>query len=225
MKTLTTAPTGHIGDPSTRLRRLAAAGALVPLLALGACSGEDAVTANPTGPVEATTSAPSTTTESATGTATPTTATTTTPKPSSTVVNAVIKDPVLGHTITAVKVARNLPWPEGYPIGAESFEIVGVRLKVRAGERYSASVAPSMFALKAAPSTVFVQPTGEFGERYKATPLATTKRGEYEKGWIYFKIDKGATGPLTLRFNRPAYTVSTTDKDIPQKAFDVKLTG
>jgi hypothetical protein len=197
----------------------------VPLLALGACSGEDAVTANPTGPVEATTSAPSTTTGPATGTATPTTSATTTPKPSSTVVDATIKDPVLGHTITAIKVTRNVPWPEGNPVGSESFEIVAVSLQVRAGERYSATINPSMFALKAAPSTVFVQPTGEFGERYKAKPLPTTKRGDYAKGWLFFKIDKGSTGPVTLRFNRPAYTVSTTDKDIPRKSFDVKLTG
>jgi hypothetical protein len=132
---------------------------------------------------------------------------------------------VLGHRITAVKVARNLPWPAGNPVGSETFEIIGVRLEVRAGKRYSAVVDPTMFALKAAPSTVFVQPTTEFGKGFWGKSLDSTKRGGTQTGWVFFKIDKGSTEALTLRFTRPAYTVSTTDKDISSTAFDVKLTG
>ena len=138
--------------------------------------------------------------------------------------NAVIKDPDLGHTITATRLARHLKWPAGQPIGAEQFEIVGVRVTAAAGSRYSASIDPSMFSLIAADPKQTVTPTSEFTSRWNAAPLKSAKRSATTSGWVFFKINRGTTSALRLAFNRPAYAVKTTDKSIPAKTFSVVLT-
>lgn len=216
--------------PRARLRRLAVVGLVAPVVALAACSGEAAVTADPTAPAGATTASPSspaTTSAQPTTTAPTTSATTDAPptdKVSYTSVKAVIKDPDLGHTITAVRVARHLKWPSGQPVGAEQFEIVGVRLTAAAGSRYSASIDPSMFSLIAADPKQTVTPTSEFTSRWNATPLKSAKRSTTTSGWVFFKVNRGTTSALRLAFNRPAYQVSTTDKNIGAKTFSVVLT-
>ena len=220
--------------PRARLRRLAVVGLVAPVVALAACSGEAAVTADPTAPAGATTTSPSSpaTTSAQPTTTAPTTSATTsattdappTDKVSYTSVKAVIKDPDLGHTITAVRVARHLKWPSGQPVGAEQFEIVGVRLTASAGSRYSASVDPSMFSLIAADPKQTVTPTSEFTKRWNAIPLKSAKRSTTTSGWVFFKVNRGTTSALRLAFNRPAYQVSTTDKNIGAKTFSVVLT-
>ncbi|KRC92014.1 hypothetical protein ASE25_01125 [Terrabacter sp. Root85] len=201
-------------------------GLVAPVVALAACSGESPVTADPTARAGTTPAATSTSTTSTT-TAAPTTAAPTTAAPvkySTRTVKAVIKDPQLGHTITAMRVSRGLPFPKNQPVGAEAFEIVGVKVEFAAGSRYSASLDPKMLTLIATNPKQNVAPTAEFGKAYKADPLLTTKRDERDRGWVFFKVDKGTTTALRLAFNRPAYAVSTTDKNIPAKTFSVVLT-
>lgn len=194
------------------LRRVAAAGVVLSLAALGACSSA----ASDTSP---TASAAPAGTKPAAGTSVPTStaSTTTTPARVDKTVQAELKDDILGHVITATKLSRNIPWPAGNPVAAASFEIVGVQLTVAVGDRYSADVQPSMFTLKpgaAAPIT----PTTEFGKTLGA-PLDTAKRGEKKTGWLFFKVDRGSSGALQLSFNRPAYSVKTTGASIKAAAF------
>jgi len=139
-------------------------------------------------------------------------------------IKAVIKDPQLGHTITALRISRGLPFPKNQPVGAEAFEIVGVKVEFAAGSRYSAALDPKMLTLIATNPKQNVAPTAEFGKAYKADPLLTTKRDDRDRGWVFFKVDKGTSTALRLAFNRPAYAVSTTDKSIPAKTFSVVLT-
>lgn len=226
MKTSAPATTSPSTASGARLRRLAVVGLVAPVVALAACSGESPVTADPTAPAGTTPAATSTSTTSTT-TAAPTTAAPTTAAPvkySTRTVKAVIKDPQLGHTITAMRVSRGLPFPKNQPVGAEAFEIVGVKVEFAAGSRYSASLDPKMLTLIATNPKQNVAPTAEFGKAYKADPLLTTKRDERDRGWVFFKVDKGTTTALRLAFNRPAYAVSTTDKNIPAKTFSVVLT-
>ena len=226
MKTSAPATTRPSTASGARLRRLAVVGLVAPVVALAACSGESPVTADPTAPAGTTPAATSTSTTSTT-TAAPTTAAPTTAAPvkySTRTVKAVIKDPQLGHTITAMRVSRGLPFPKNQPVGAEAFEIVGVKVEFAAGSRYSASLDPKMLTLIATNPKQNVAPTAEFGKAYKADPLLTTKRDERDRGWVFFKVDKGTTTALRLAFNRPAYAVSTTDKNIPAKTFSVVLT-
>ncbi len=223
MKTSAAAPTRPSTATSTRLRRLAVVGLVAPVVALAACSGESPVTADPTAPV-GTTRATSTTSEPTETSAPPTTTQDApTDRSVSTAVTATIKDPDLGHTITARRVVRHFSWPSGQPVGAKQFEIVGVWVTLKAGTRYSASVDPSMLSLIAANPKQTVVPTTEFARRWGATPLKTAKRAQRTGGWVFFKVDRGTTSALSLAFNRPAYQVSTTDKNIGAKTFTVVL--
>jgi hypothetical protein len=221
MKTSAPASARPSAAPGTRLRRLACVGLVAPVVALAACTGEAPVTADPTTPAGTTPVATSTTSE--VPTTTPST-TSTPPKASTRIIKAVIKDPELGHTITALKVVRNLPFPKNQPVGAAAFEVVGVKVEFDAGSRYSAALEPSMLSLIAASPKQNVPITTEFGKAYKVDPLLTTKRDDRDRGWVFFKVDKGTTSYLRLAFNRPAYEVTTTDKSIKAKTFSVVLT-
>jgi len=229
MKTSDPATTRPSTASGARLRRLAVVALVVPVVALAACSGESPVTADPTAPA-ATTPATTTTSTTTTTTAPTTTAPTTTqPAPTSTApsrrtIKAVIRDPELGHTITALRLSRNLPFPQNQPVGAEAFEIVGVWVEFQSGSRYSATLEPKMLSLVATSPKQNVPPSAELGKPYTAGPLTTTKRGDRTRGWVFFKVDKGTASGLRLAFNRPAYVVSTTDTNIKAKTFSVVLT-
>jgi hypothetical protein len=233
MKTLTRPSDAPSTTTAPRLRQLWAAALVVPALALAACSGGSAVTADPTAPATASsTAATSTSTAPTTApTTSPTTdkAAPTTPPPAAadkvsyTKINAVIKDPDLGHTITATRIARHLRWPSGQPVGAEQFEIVGVRVRFEAGTRFSATLDPSMLSLIAANPKQTVPSTTEFKGLWNAKDLSRATREKWSSGWVFFKVNRGTTSALTLAYNRPAYQVSTTDKNIPAKTFTVVL--
>jgi hypothetical protein len=219
MKTNSPARPDHRPLGRRPLRVLAVTAAVVPLLALAACSGEAPIT-NTTGTAPATSGAA----PGATGPATTPSTTGTTPAPSPTTLKAKgsIKDDVLGHVITPTNVVVGLPWPENHPIAEEHFQLVGVEVKVVAGTRYSATVTPEMFTLKSsAPDAV--PATNEF-KGALGKELGTVKRGQTQTGWLIFKVEKGTASTLDLRFNRPAYDVKTTDKSIPAKTFTLKLT-
>lgn len=205
-----------------RLRRLGATVAVAPLLVLGACSSEAPVTADPTR--DQTPASTGTTPPTAAATPTPgTTETTTTPvvaQPTKIPVKVTLKDSALGHTITATQVVRNMRWPEGHPVASEAFEIVGVKVKFAAGDRYTAELPPKYVTLKFGNS--YARPTSEFGADF-AKPIKTADRGETRSGWLIYKIDKGAS-PLGLMFHRPAYQVSTTDKAIKPLVIQATLT-
>ncbi|MHA3834564.1 hypothetical protein ACXR8F_02455 [Terrabacter sp. AAH1] len=193
------------------------------------------MTADPTAPARATAPAGATASSATTPETTRTTGPTTSASPTESAgvpnertsyatVKAVIKDPDLGHTITAVRVARHLSWPTGQPIGAAQFEIVGVRLSATAGSRYSATIDPQMFTLVTSSPKQTVTPTNEFASRWRATPLKAAQRAATTSGWVFFKVDRGTTSALKLGFNRPAYQVSTTGKKLPAKTFTAVLT-
>jgi hypothetical protein len=241
MKTMTPRSDAPAAPVRPRLRQLCAAAVVVPALALAACSGDPGAssastqtTSGSAGSAASTTSATSAPATSTT-TSVPTTsaAPATPPAPTKTAlpvdktrytdINAVITDPDLGHTITATRLARQLTWPAGQPVGAQQFEIVGVRVRFQAGSRYSATLEPGMLALVAGSTTQTVAPTNEFAGRWQAAPLKTANRAMTTSGWVIFKINRGITSPLELRYNRPAYSVSTTGKSFPAKSFTVAL--
>jgi hypothetical protein len=227
MKTLTRPSDAPSTTSRTRLRQLCAVALVVPALTLTACSGESAVTADPTAPATSTSAATTTTTTAPTTVPTTTAAPTTPPAAADKVsyknINAVIQDPDLGHTITATRIARHLRWPAGQPVGAEQFEIVGVRVRFEAGTRYSATLEPSMLSLIAAKPKQTVPSTNEFKGLWSTKDLGTATREKWSSGWVFFKVNRGTSSALTLAFNRPAYQVSTTDKNIKAKTFTVTL--
>lgn len=214
MSTHTHAPRACTTAPTQRLRRLVAIGALAPLLAVSACSGDDPITAQT--PAAASTGAPdtgSTASESTEATAAPTA--TTTP------IKAVITDPEMGHIVTATKLVRNVPWPEGNPVGEASFEIVAVEVTWKAGTRYSADLRPWMLTLSTS-KTPYAVTTTEFGA-LQGNPLVAVARTMERSGWVYFKVDRGSGSKVSLSLQRPEYKVSTTGKTLPRKTFTANL--
>ncbi len=211
----------------TRLRGLAAATALTPLLVLAACTSEAPVTADPTRAQATTpgasTASPSTgnpsTAAPSTTESTPSASTTSVPPPTNVAVKVSITDPILGHTVTATQVRRNMAFPSGHPVASSTFEIVGVYVTLKAGDRYSAPLETSRITLGNGPT--YVEPTTEFGPGF-AKLVTDAQRGQTVAGWLIYKLDKDIH-PLVLMLHRPAYQVSTTDKAIPSKVFTVKL--
>lgn len=222
MKTSPAAPARPLTAPRARLWRLAAVGLVAPVVALGACSADSPVAADATAPASGTPSAAGTT---AAPTTSPSTTTDAVPvdKRVGRNIKAVITDPDLGHTITATSVIRHIEWPAGRPVSARQFEIVGVSVTLSAGSRYSASVDPSMLSLIAASPSQTIKPTSEFNGLWGAPVLKSAGRSQTTRGWVFFKVDRGTTSSLKLAFNRPAYEVSTTGKNIPAKTFTTVL--
>lgn len=220
--------------PSTtsgpRLRRLAVVGLVAPVVALAACSGDPAVTADPTAPAGTTPSSASSSAASTAGTTSSSTTSAPTASPTSAAVRrtnvavkASLKDPVLGHSMRVTKLSRNMPYPNGNPVASANFEIVGVYVVVSTGDRYSATVTPAMFSLRAVPSTNQIFSTTEFRTAFKGSLSPVVKRNQTRSGWLFFKMDKGAGKNFVLAFHRPPYVVSTTDTTIPTKAIGVTI--
>lgn len=217
MSTHTHAPSARTTAPLKRLRRLVAIGALTPLLAVSACSGDDPITAQT--PAGASTGAAD---NGSTGTAaTEATGATASPTATATAIKAVITDPQMGHSVTATKLVRNVPWPEGNPVGEASFEIVAVEIKWKAGARYSADLRPWMLTLSTS-KTPYAVTTTEFGA-LQGTPLVAVARNMERTGWVYFKVDRGSGSKVTLSLQRPEYKISTTGKTLPRKTFTAAL--
>lgn len=204
----------------TRLRRALTAAALVPLLALAACSGDPApgtTATEPASPNAGSTEGAGTGSTDAGGAPTATA----TPTKVVTALNVTISDPDLAQRITVRKLARNLPWKDPSSPSAAAFEIIGVELTFDAGVRYTAVLQPSMLTL-ATDKTPNAKPTSEFGGSF-GTPLVPVARANARTGWVFFKVDRGSSSAVVLTYHRPAYKVSTTGKAIPAKAFRVAL--
>lgn len=218
MSTHKTALRTRPSTPLMRVRRLVAAVALTPLLAVAACS-DDGSTSTPGGASTGAQSAGSTEGAQSTGT--------TGAKPSATAqaVKAVITDPVLGHKVTATKLVRNVPWPAGNPVGEASFEIVAVEITWKAGSRYSADLRPWMLTLTT-DKTPYAVTTTEFGTLPgTGKPLVAVARDQERSGWVYFKVDRGSGSKVTLSLQRPEYKISTTGKTLPRRTFSATLTS
>lgn len=196
-----------------RARRLLAAGALVPLLAVAGCSSDSP----PSAPGDGTSPGSTAATGAPGATDSPAAPT---PERTKIPVKVTLNDSVLGNLVSVDEVVRNMPFPAGHPISAESFEIIGVHVHLTAGTRYSAALQPAQITLKH--GSGYVRPTTEFGPSF-AKPVETAQRGQTRTGWLIYKVDQGA-GPLEIMLHRPAYRVSTTGEDIPAQVFTVPLT-
>lgn len=196
--------------------------AAAPLVLLAACSGSDTPAGNDGITATATVDVPTTGATGGTGGTEAPTSTTPTAPPTKTEtkLSTTIKDPDLGHEIQPLRIVRNVPWPDGSPVSAEAFELVGVEMRLKAGSRYTADLAPWMITLTT-PGSQWVQPApgNEFGTLL-GQPLAGVGRGATSTGWVYYKVNRAdESTPVTMTFHRPAYYVSTTKKNIPNKGF------
>ena len=106
---------------------------------------------------------------------------------------------------------------------AESFEIVGVQsTRSTPVTATGPTCSRRCSTLKAASPATVIKPTTEFRKTF-GCPARHGQAAEKKAGLLFFKVDRGSTGALTLTFNRPAYKVSTTGKAIPAAAISKPL--
>lgn len=211
----------------TTFRLGTVAAACAASLALAACSGGDA-TSDVTAPSPSASSSsggdessPPTTPE-----ATPSETDSTPAEPAAstqTKISHVVKDDVLGNTITFASVVRDFPVPDDFPSLQEDGEIVLVQVDAQAGEKFSGGVQGGwgLTTPDGAPgnSTTIVD-TEMAAAGYE--PFDPPSRGESSKGWVAFQVNDRAD-TYTLEYKRSAANVIGSDKTIPAKTWEFPL--
>jgi hypothetical protein len=194
-------------------RALLAALAATLLLGVSGCGGDDAPPPKAEKAESADTPTPSESAEAA-------------PKEESKVKTETIKDDTFGHTIDAVGVVRNFPFPETMSAVEErgDTELVLVNVKAKAGKKYFVSLSDGDFRLstkkddpKAAVSTTMVET--EMGDA-GYPPFQEVDQGKSGGGWIAFTLEDTTDAPLFLSYKRLEFN----NGKIPEKVITVPLT-
>ena len=139
-----------------------------------------------------------------------------------TTLNAVIKDPDLGHTITVPRASRATSGgPQVSPVGAE--QLRDRRACWVASRPASATPRPSSRPCSSHRGNPKQTVAGHDRVQGACGAPSTSPRPRADRRGRRAGSSSRSTGArrlrLTLAFNRPAYAVSTTDKNIKAKTF------
>ena len=183
------------------------------LLSVSACGGDD----DPPAKADKAESA---------GTPTPSKSRKAAPKRVEKVKTKTIKDDRFGHSIEAVKVIRNFPFPSTMG-GVEErgdTELVLVNVRAKAGKKYFVSLADGDFRLStkkddpqaAVPTSMVETEMRDAGY----PPFREVGRGKSASGWLAFTLEDTTDAPLYLSYKRLAFN----EGDIPEKTITIPLT-
>jgi hypothetical protein len=170
------------------------------------------------------------TSESTTGTATsatPTTAPTALPT-AFTAINQTQADPDLKESVTVTKIARQLPWPNGYKASAQAYELVAVEMTWTPSKSYTIPIRKQDFDIStgsqfpAKPDPVVDEALKAAGWTLLPDQVAT---GDPVTGWVVFKVDPKDAPSMVLEYTRPAAQVSGGGSSFPAKTFSIRLAG
>jgi len=214
--------------------------AAAALLVLVGCTSPDTGTTSPpppgqtTGAAGAGSSTPGSSTASTSGTA-PSTSTTATADPAPTAVptaftdlNQTIDDGDLKEAVTVKRIARQLPWPEGYKASAQAYELVAVEMTWTPSKSFTIPIRRQDFSINTG-SQFPNQPDTVADATLKAATwnllpdqVAT---GDAVTGWVVFKVDPRNAPSMALDYARPATQVSGGGTSFPAKTFNIRLVG
>ncbi len=214
--------------------------AAAALLGLVGCMSPDTGTTSPpppgqtTGAAGAGSSTPGSSTASTSGTA-PSTSTTATADPAPTAVptaftdiNQTIDDGDLKEAVTVKRIARQLPWPEGYKASAQAYELVAVEMTWTPSKSFTIPIRRQDFSINTG-SQFPNQPDTVADATLKAATwnllpdqVAT---GDAVTGWVVFKVDPRNAPSMALDYARPATQVSGGGTSFPAKTFNIRLVG
>jgi hypothetical protein len=213
------------------------------LILLAGCTSTDGAgtAADPTGtgvtaPPAVGTDAPSIPMATATSTSTSTGAGTTsatsaapTPLPTAfTAINQTQADPDLKESVTVTKIARQLPWPNGYKASAQAYELVAVEMTWTPSKSYTIPIRKQDFDIStgsqfpAKPDPVVDEALKAAGWTLLPDQVAT---GDPVTGWVVFKVDPKDAPSMVLDYTRPAAQVSGGGSSFPAKTFNFRLAG
>lgn len=210
------------------------------VLLLAGCASTEGTTAPSTTTTGGTTSSPSasgTTSDAATTTSSAGTATSTTasaPVPTAvpttfTDVNRTIDDTDLKTSIAVKRIARELPWPQGYKASAEAYELLAVEMTWTPSKDYTIPIRSQDFSVSSG-SQFPGRPESLANDAVKAAGWAllpdSVDKGDPVTGWLVFKVDPRGAAKLTLDYNRPAVQITSGGSgSFPAKAFSLPLVG
>lgn len=143
-------------------------------------------------------------------------------------INKTISDPDLGHQITINKMARNLPWPAGYTASADTYELVGLELKLVPGTTYTAQLRLQDLSINTGqpnpslPTDVLNPVLQQAG--WALLP-ATVDQSKSATGWVVFRVDPKDASALRLDFTRPTSKVAGSGKVFNSQVFSAQLVG
>lgn len=144
-------------------------------------------------------------------------------------VNQTITDTDLKDTIRVVRIARQLPWPEGYQASAQAYELVALELTWTPSKDYTIPIRKQDFAINT--GSQFPNPPDPLvNETIKAAGWAllpdSVDRGDPVSGWVVFKVDPRNAPRLVLDYTRPAVQVTSGGSGtFPAKTFSVTIAG
>ncbi len=169
-------------------------------------------------------SGPSTSaTTSATTTAAPTALPTT-----FTAINQTQEDPDLKESVAVTRIARQLPWPDGYKASAQAYELVAVEMTWTPSKSYTIPIRKQDFSI-ATGSQFPSAPDPIVNEALKAAGFVQlpdqVASGDLVTGWMVFKVDPLNAPSMVLGYTRPAAQVSGGGTTFPAKTFNIRLAG
>lgn len=170
------------------------------------------------------------TSDSTTGTATSvSSATAPTPLPTAfTAINQTQADPDLKESVTVTRIARQLPWPNGYKASALAYELVAVEMTWTPSKSYTIPIRKQDFDIStgsqfpAKPDPVVDEALKAAGWTLLPDQVAT---GDPVTGWVVFKVDPKDAPSMVLEYTRPAAQVSGGGASFPAKTFSIRLAG
>jgi hypothetical protein len=144
-------------------------------------------------------------------------------------VNQTINDPDLKQSVTVKRIARQLPWPQGYKASAQAYELVGVEMTWTPSKDYTIPISKGDFSINTG-SQFPNNPDPLVDEAVKAAgwTLLPDKvdKGDAVTGWLIFKVDPRNAPKLVLDYNRPAVKVTSGGSgSFPAKTSSVTLVG
>jgi hypothetical protein len=169
--------------------------------------------------------------DSTTGSGTATSATSAAPTPlptTFTAINQTQADPDLKESVTVTRIARQLPWPNGYKASAQAYELVAVEMTWTPSKSYTIPIRKQDFDIStgsqfpAKPDPVVDEALKAAGWTLLPDQVAT---GDPVTGWVVFKVDPKDAPSMVLDYTHPAAQVSGGGASFPAKTFNVRLAG
>ena len=143
-------------------------------------------------------------------------------------VNQTIDDGDLKEAILVKRIARQLPWPDGYKASAQAYELIAVEMTWTPSKSYTIPIRRQDFSLNTG-SQFPNQPDSVANETVKAAGWALlpdqVATGDAVTGWVVFKVDPRNAPSVVLDYARPATQVSGGGTSFPAKTFNVRLVG
>lgn len=144
-------------------------------------------------------------------------------------VNQTINDPDLKQSVSVKRIARSLPWPQGYRASAQAYELVAIEMTWTPSKDYTIPISKADFSINTGsqfPNTP--DPLVDDAVKAAGWTLLPDKidQGDAVTGWLVFKVDPRNAPKLVLDYNRPAVKVTSGGSgSFPAKTFSVTLVG